>query len=64
MMEELEGTKLGELKALVDGACDDYVKAHSGNKAASVRVRQAMQSAKLLAHDLKKEMLATRKKKA
>ena len=60
---ELEGTKLGELKALVDGAVEDYLKAHKGNKAASVRVRKAMQDAKTLAHDLKKEMLETRKKK-
>ena len=60
---DLEGTKLGALKALVEEACADYEKAHAGNKAASVRVRQAMQSVKLLAHDLKKEMLATRKKK-
>lgn len=61
-MEELQGTSLGKLKALVDGACEDYMKAHKGNKAASVRVRKAMQEVKLLAHALKKEMLSTRKK--
>lgn len=62
-MEELAGTKLAELKALVDGMCEDYVKAHAGNKAASVRVRGALQEVKLRAHDLKKEMLSVRKKK-
>ena len=61
-MEELVGTKLGELKELVDGACADYLKAHKGNKAASVRVRKTMGTAKDLALELRKEMLATRKK--
>lgn len=61
-MEELQGTKLGQLKALVDGAVDDYLKAHKGNKAAGVRVRKALQEAKLLAHETKKELLGLRKK--
>jgi hypothetical protein len=61
-MEELSGTSFGELKCLVDGAVDDYVKAQKGNKAAGVRVRKALQSVKLLAHSIKKELLTTRKK--
>lgn len=62
-MEELEGTKLGELKKLVDGAVADYVKAHKGNKAASVRVRKSMKSARDLAHEIRTvEMLELRKK--
>ena len=60
-MEELEGTKLGSLKVLVDKAVKDYLKAHSGNKAAGVRVRKAMGEVKALAHDLRKEMLNVRK---
>lgn len=62
-MEELAGTKLGELKALVDGAVADYLKAHGGNKAASVRVRKAMKATKDLAHEIRNvEMLELRKK--
>jgi hypothetical protein len=62
-MEELEGTSFGKLKAMIDGAADDYVKALSGNKSAGVRVRGILQDAKLLAHSIKKELLAVRKKK-
>lgn len=59
---ELSDTKLGKLKAMVDGAVDDYMKAHKGNKAAGVRVRKVLQEVKLLAHDTKKELLELRKK--
>ena len=60
-MEEFEGTKFGDLKALVDKAAKDYLKAHNGNKAAGVRVIKAMGEVKTLAHDLRKEMLNVRK---
>lgn len=59
---ELSDTKFGKLKAMVDGAVDDYMKAQQGNKAAGVRVRKVLQEVKLLAHDTKKELLGLRKK--
>ena len=62
-MEELEGTKLGELKALVDGVVEDYHKTRKGNKAAGVRVRKAMKAVKDLAHEIRnKEVMSFRKK--
>jgi hypothetical protein len=62
-MEELEGTQLGALKALVDGTVADYLKAQKGNKAASVRVRKAMKAVKDQAHAIRNvEMLELRKK--
>ena len=63
-MMELEGTKLGELKALVEGAVEDYLKTHKGNKAAGVRVRKAMKAVKDLAHEIRNvEVMELRKKK-
>jgi hypothetical protein len=59
---ELKGTKLGRIKELVDGAVEDYFKAHAGNKTAGKRVRAILQEIKLLAHDTKKELLEVRKK--
>ena len=62
-MEELEGTKLGQLKAWIDGVADDYLKAHKGNKAAGVRVRKTMKDVKDLAHEIRNvEIMALRKK--
>lgn len=62
-MEELEGTKLGELKTMLEEVTADYLKAHKGNKAASVRVRKAMKAVKDLAHAVRNvEMLELRKK--
>ena len=61
-MEELSGTMFGELKDLVDGYAEDYLKGMKGNKAAGTRARKAMQKAKGLAHEIKKELLAVRKK--
>jgi hypothetical protein len=59
----LEGTKLGQLKALLEGVEADYQKALGGNKAASVRVRKAMKAVKDLAHEVRNvEMLEVRKK--
>ena len=62
-MEELEGTKLGQLKKWVDGVVDDYLKARKGNKAAGVRVRKAMKDVKDLAHEIRNvEIMELRKK--
>ena len=56
-------TKLGQLKALLEGTQKDYDKALGGNKAASVRVRKAMKAVKDLAHEIRNvEMLEARKK--
>jgi len=46
-------------KAIAD-ARDDVEKAESGNKAATSRVRKAMQAIKAIAQDIRKEMLELR----
>lgn len=52
-------TKLVEL---VDAVKGDIEKAESGNKAATGRVRKAMQAIKASAQDIRKEMLELRQK--
>lgn len=52
--------KFETLVSAVESARGDYEKAHTGNKAASARVRKAMQDVKNLAQDIRKEMLEIR----
>ena len=49
-----------QLCAALENAREDVRKAEEGNKAATSRVRKAMQEIKNLAQDLRKEMLALR----
>jgi len=58
----LEGTSLEKLKKLLDETVDDYLKALGGNKAAGTRARSKLHDIKLLAHDIKKELIEIRKK--
>jgi hypothetical protein len=58
---ELEGTTLGKIKELVDGAVEDYLKAHQGNKTAGKRARAALMDVKNLAHAARKELVDIRK---
>jgi len=60
---KLQGTKLGEMLALVENSVEDYVRALAGGKLASTRVRKNMLSARDVAIDIRKEMLESRKKK-
>ena len=49
--------RFDELKALVEGAEEDFGKFYgNGNKAAGTRVRNAMQALKALAQDIRKEV--------
>ena len=48
------------LCAAVEACKDDVDKASSGNKAATARVRKAMQDIKNLAQEIRKEMLEAR----
>jgi hypothetical protein len=48
------------LVALVSAARTDVEKAEEGNKAATGRVRKMMQDVKVLAQDIRKEMLSLR----
>jgi outer membrane murein-binding lipoprotein Lpp len=48
------------LRNAVDGIADDVDKATKGNKAATARVRKAMQEIKNIAQDIRKEMLELR----
>lgn len=48
------------LLAAVEACRDDVDKASKGNKAATSRVRKAMQEVKALAQELRKEMLELR----
>ena len=47
---------------VVEAARGDVEKAEAGNKAATGRVRKAMQEIKAIAQDIRKEMLALRDK--
>lgn len=49
-----------KLAAMIEQTRDDVVKAESGNKAATSRVRKAMQDIKSVAQDIRKEMLELR----
>jgi len=49
-----------QLCAAVDAVRPDVMKAEEGNKAATSRVRKAMQDIKNLAQDIRKEMLELR----
>jgi hypothetical protein len=48
------------LAAMIEAARADFEKAETGNKAATARVRKAMQDIKNLAQDIRKEMLELR----
>ena len=48
------------LRAIIDEAQGDVEKASGGNKAATARVRKAMQAVKATAQDIRKEMLELR----
>lgn len=48
------------LVSTIDATRDDVEKAKSGNKAATSRVRKAMQDVKAIAQDIRKEMLELR----
>jgi len=49
-----------KLVSILDDARGDVEKAEAGNKAATARVRKAMQELKALAQDIRKEMLELR----
>jgi hypothetical protein len=49
-----------KLVTTVEQTRDDVEKAESGNKAATSRVRKAMQDIKAIAQDIRKEMLELR----
>jgi uncharacterized protein with gpF-like domain len=48
------------LVSVVQAAREDVEKAEAGNKAATSRVRKAMQDVKNIAQDIRKEMLEVR----
>jgi hypothetical protein len=48
------------LIAAVEGVREDFEKAEAGNKAATARVRKAMQDIKAIAQEIRKEMLEMR----
>jgi len=48
------------LISTIEGIRGDVEKAENGNKAATSRVRKAMQDVKNIAQDIRKEMLALR----
>lgn len=49
-----------KLAAIIDSTREDVEKAEAGNKAATSRVRKAMQDIKAVAQDIRKEMLELR----
>ena len=49
-----------KLVTVVEQTREDVEKAESGNKAATSRVRKAMQDVKAIAQDIRKEMLELR----
>ena len=49
-----------QLKALVDAAEDDIIKAEGGNKAAGTRVRKSMQDIKQAAQEVRIKILEQR----
>lgn len=52
----------GKLVEVIEAAKGDVEKAEAGNKAATSRVRKAMQEIKTVAQDIRKEMLELRDK--
>ena len=52
----------GKLLEVVEACRGDVEKAEAGNKAATGRVRKAMQDVKNVAQEIRKEMLALRDK--
>ena len=48
------------MRAAIEACSDDVDKATNGNKAATARVRKAMQEIKNLAQEIRKEMLELR----
>jgi outer membrane murein-binding lipoprotein Lpp len=46
-------TQFNNLKSIVDGLADDVTKANGGNKAAKVRIRQALQQIKKHAQEFR-----------
>lgn len=52
--------KLEQVNQIIAGIREDYHKAKGGNKAASTRVRKAMQDVKKLAGEIRAEMLEAR----
>ncbi len=53
-------TNFDKLLETVENARGDVQKAEDGNKAATSRVRKAMQEVKSIAQDIRKEMLTLR----
>ena len=49
-----------KLVSIIEEAREDVEKAEGGNKAATARVRKAMQELKAVAQDVRKEMLELR----
>jgi len=49
-----------KLVSIIDETREDVEKAEAGNKAATSRVRKAMQDLKAVAQDIRKEMLELR----
>ncbi len=58
----LKMSSYGKLVEVVEAVRGDVEKAEAGNKAATSRVRKAMQEIKTIAQDIRKEMLALRDK--
>lgn len=52
----------GKLVEVIEAVKDNVEKAEAGNKAATGRVRKAMQEIKNIAQDIRKEMLELREK--
>ena len=53
-------THFDQLASVVEATRPDVEKAEEGNKAATARVRKAMQEIKNIAQDIRKEMLELR----
>ena len=53
-------THFDQLASVVEATRGDVEKAEEGNKAATARVRKAMQEIKNIAQDIRKEMLELR----
>ena len=49
-----------KLNTIIESSREDVEKAEAGNKAATSRVRKAMQDIKAVAQDIRKEMLELR----
>lgn len=62
VVDRLAGTKLGELRDLVLGLEDDYLKGMSGVKTRAREARKALQNLEGLRKDIRQELLAAMKK--